>query len=87
MSAPVPDGSVIIPPAQVYEKVVTLTEVVTKLVAADEAEANDRAELRARVGELEKDVSAIKQKLWFVAGICSAAGGGLGSALASALAG
>lgn len=81
----VPEGSVIIPPAQVYEKVVTLTEVVTKLVAADEAEANDRADLRTRVGQLEADVNAIKQRLWFVAGICSALGGGLGSALASAL--
>lgn len=82
----IPEGSVVITPAQVYEKVVTLTEVVTKLVAADEADTTDRADLRTRVSDLEKDVINIKQKLWFVAGICSAAGGGLGSALASALA-
>lgn len=83
---PAPEGSVIIPPAQVYEKVVTLTEVVTKLVAADEAEARDRAELKAKVARLEVEVASIKQKIWFAAGVAAAAGGGIGSALASALA-
>lgn len=82
----VPEGSVIITPAEVYSRVVALTDVVTKMVAADQAESEARADMKARLKTVEDDVSSIKQKLWFVAGICSAAGGGLGSALASVLA-
>lgn len=81
----VPDGSVIITPAEVYARVVALTEAVTKMVAADEAESSTRAEDRIRLAKVEEEVASIKQRLWFVAGICSAAGGGLGSAIAAAL--
>jgi hypothetical protein len=85
MNQSVPDGSVIITPAEVYSKVVALTEVVTKMVATDEADATSRKNLERRLGKVEDDVAAIKQRLWFVAGIASAAGGGIGSALAAVL--
>ncbi|HEX6684538.1 MAG TPA: hypothetical protein VF062_17170 [Candidatus Limnocylindrales bacterium] len=82
----VPEGSVIITPAEVYARVVALTDVVTKMVAADQADAESRAELKSRLGKVEQDVLTIKQKLWFVAGACSAVGGGVGSAVAAILA-
>lgn len=82
----VPEGSVVITPAEVYSKVVALTEVVTQMVAADKAEAETRADLKTRVAQVEQDVISIKQRLWFVAGVCSAAGSGFGSAVVSVLA-
>lgn len=85
MAADVPEGSVVIAPAEVYARVLTLTDVVTKLVAADETETESRRDMKARLERAEQDISAIKQKIWFVAGVCSAFGGGIGSALASAL--
>lgn len=82
----VPEGSVIITPAEVYKTVIGLTDAVTQMVAADKAEAETRAEMKTRLGKVEDDLVSIKQKLWFVAGVCSALGGGVGSAVASLLA-
>lgn len=86
MNGSVPEGSVIITPTEVYSRVIALTDVVTKMVASDQAEAESRAEMKTRLGKVEEDVVSIKQKLWFVAGVCSALGGGIGSAIASVLA-
>jgi hypothetical protein len=86
MNQSAPEGSVIITPAEVYSKVVALTEVVTKMVATDAADATTRKNLEHRLGKVEDDVAAIKQRLWFVAGLASAAGGGIGSTLAAVFA-
>jgi hypothetical protein len=55
------------------------------MVAADEAERGVQADLKTRLAKVEDDVATIKQRLWFVAGVASAAGGGIGSAIAAVL--
>jgi hypothetical protein len=82
----IPEGSVVITPAEVYAKVVELTTVVTKMVAADEAEKNDRSKIEARLTTVENRVTSLNNRLWFIAGIASAAGGGIGSGIAALLA-
>lgn len=97
----IPEGSIIITPAEVYAKVTSLTDVVTKLVAQDEAEQGRAAEVKqhgellaaevkqkadaAEVKELAGRVSAIEKKIWLVTGAAAAAGGLLGNWLPSVL--
>lgn len=83
--AAVPEGSVVITPAEVYNEVRDLTREVRDLVTADKAEQRERAKLEARVDNLDTRVTALERKVWFVAGICAAVGGTAGSALANAL--
>lgn len=85
MNQSVPDGSVIITPGEVYSRVIALTEVVTTMVASDAADADSRRDIKSRLAKVEDDVAVIKSRLWFVAGVASAAGGGIGSALAAVL--
>lgn len=85
MNQQVPDGSVIITPGEVYSRVIALTEVVTTMVASDAADADSRRDIKSRLAKVEDDVAVIKSRLWFVAGVASAAGGGIGSALAAVL--
>jgi hypothetical protein len=82
----VPEGSVIITPAEVYRTVIALTEEVTKMVAADAADVDSRKKLEDRVSRVEDKVTTINNRLWFVAGLASAVGGSIGSALAAVLA-
>ena len=81
----IPEGSVVISPADIYAEVRSLTKAVTDLVATDKAEANDRADLRAKVTQLDTRLSAVERKLWMVTGAAAAAGGGLGAWLPSLL--
>lgn len=85
----IPEGSVVITPAEVYTEVVTLTKAVTKLLATDEADARERARVVAELADhgreieaLKAEIGSVKQKLWFVAGLASAGGAGLGSIVA-----
>jgi vacuolar-type H+-ATPase subunit D/Vma8 len=82
---PIPEGSIVITPAQVYEKVTSLTDVVTKLVAQDEAEQGRAARLEQKVDAIDGRVSAIEKKIWIVTGFAAAAGGLLGNWLPSVL--
>lgn len=70
----IPEGSVIITPTEIYAKVNTLTEVVTQLLARDEAdqvrqadlkEATTRREAEAAVRESDRkaELEAIKIRL------------------------
>ena len=75
----IPEGSVVISPADIYAEVRSLTKAVTDLVATDKAEANDRADLRAKVTQLDARLSAVERKLWMVTGAAAAVGGSLGA--------
>lgn len=85
MTNPVPEGSIIITPSEVYAKVTGLTDVVTKLVAQDEAEQSRAARLEQKVDALDGRVSAIEKKIWIVTGFAAAAGGLLGNWLPTML--
>lgn len=71
---PIPEGSVIITPTEIYAKVNTLTEVVTQLLARDEAEQVRRADLKevsarrdaeaaVRESDRKAEIEAIKIRL------------------------
>lgn len=85
MTQPIPEGSIIITPAEVYAKVTALTDAVTELVATDKAEAKERAELKAKVEGIETRLTAVERKIWMVTGAAATAGGLLGSWLPTAL--
>lgn len=70
----VPEGSVIITPAQVYTEVRLLTEQVRTLIARDTADAAERAETRARLDALEARVRSVEQKVWVASGAAAAVG-------------
>lgn len=80
-----PEGSVVITPAQVYEKVTTLTDVVTKLVVQNESAEQVRVADKQLVRELEQRLSAVERKLWMAAGAAATLGGTLGAYLPSIL--
>ena len=81
----IPEGSIIITPAEVYAKVTALTDAVTELVATDKAEQKDRAALEAKVERIDSRLSAVEKKLWMITGAAAAAGGVLGSWLPTVL--
>lgn len=79
MSYPVPEGSIIITPTEVYNEVKSLTEVVRQMVANDVAEVESRRELKARVEELDTRLSAVERKMLLFTGAAAAAGAGIGT--------
>lgn len=81
----IPEGSIVITPAQVYDKVVQLTEQVTKLIAQDAAEVSDRTDLKVRVEKIETRVRSLENKVWLASGFCAALGSGIGAAAARLL--
>ena len=81
----VPEGSVVITPGQVYDKVVTLTEQVTRLL---EREANDPApgqisDLKEMAAKQEARIGALEKKVWVASGFAAALGGLAGNLLPS----
>lgn len=85
MTQHIPEGSIVITPAEVYSKVTALTDAVTELVATDKAEQRERAALAAQVAALAVRVSAVEKKIWMVTGAAAAIGGTLGSWLPTVL--
>jgi len=74
MNQPIPEGSVIITPAQVYDKVNSLTEAVTELLARDKADQDRQADLKEaalrreteaarRESDQKAEIEAIKLRL------------------------
>lgn len=76
MSPEIPEGSVVITPAQVYDKVITLTEQVTKLLASEEQDKKAREDFKSDLDKLRERVGALEQKVWLAAGFCAAGGSG-----------
>lgn len=81
-----PEGSVIITPAEVYGKVLALTDAVTKMVAADEGDKRERERIDATLADHDRRISGIERKLWILTGAAATAGGALGSMVAPFLA-
>lgn len=81
----VPEGSVIIPPYEVFNEVRALTIAVRDLIASDKADTDARTKLWEKMSELDRRVGRIETKLWFIAGIAAALGGGAGAGIASTL--
>ena len=81
----IPEGSVVISPADIYAEVRSLTKAVTELVGSDKAEAAERATLRAKVEQIDTRLTAVERKLWMVTGAAAAVGGGMGAWLPSLL--
>ena len=75
-NTPVPEGSVIITPAEVYREVKELTGEVRDLITADKAEQRERARLEGRVDSIDTRVSALERRWWIVVG--AAIGGSTG---------
>jgi hypothetical protein len=76
---PIPEGSIIITPTEVYNEVKSLTEAVRLLVAQDAAEVESRRELKARVDLLDTRLTAVERKMLLFTGAAAAAGAGIGS--------
>lgn len=79
----IPDGSIVITPSEVYADVKALTDQVTKLLARDEAEREDRDRDRTRLDKIEIRLSKVEQKIWLASGFCAAIGSGAGATLVS----
>jgi hypothetical protein len=60
MSNPIPEGSVVITPTEIYAKVNTLTELVTQVLARDEAAALRQADLKEAA--LRRDADAARRE-------------------------
>ena len=76
---PIPEGSIIITPTEVYNEVKSLTEAVRQLVAQDAAEVESRRELKARVDLLDTRLTAVERKMLLFTGAAAAAGAGIGT--------
>lgn len=76
---PIPEGSIIITPTEVYNEVKSLTEAVRKMVAQDEAEIESRRELKLRVDGLDTRLSAVERKMLIFTGAAAALGAGVGT--------
>jgi hypothetical protein len=96
MTVPIPEGSVIITPAQVYDKVNALTDAVTELLARDKADqetarrrdTEDRereSDRKAQVKAIELRLTAVERKVYVASGFAAAIGGVLGGWLPSVL--
>ena len=77
----VPEGSVIIAPADVYAEVVKLTQVVTQLVERDNADRKQNDQLASDVSDLKRDLEALKVKVYGIAAVFTAVGAAVGSAV------
>jgi hypothetical protein len=87
MSQPIPEGSIVITPTEVYNEVKSLTEAVRRMVAQDEAEVESRRELKARVDLLDSRLTAVERKMLLFTGAAAAAGAGVGTWLPRVLGG
>ncbi len=87
---PIPEGSIIITPTEVYNEVKSLTDVVRLLVAQDAADGERRAEITARVDKFEAEtgakfdrldtrMTAVEKKMLLFTGAAAAAGAGVGT--------
>ena len=76
---PIPDGSIIITPTEVYNEVKALTDVVRQLVAQDAAEVEKSRNLTARVDQLDTRLTAVERKMLLFTGAAAAAGAGIGT--------
>lgn len=79
----VPEGSVIIAPADVYAEVVKLTQVVTQLVERDNADRKQYDQLATDVSELKRDLSSLKVKVYGIATVFTSVGAAVGSAIST----
>ena len=82
----IPEGSIIITPAEVYNEVKSLTEVVRALVAQDAAETQRAKDRDARLDKLDSRLTAVERKLLLATGAAAAAGAGVGTWLPRLLA-
>ena len=76
---PIPEGSIIITPTEVYNEVKSLTDVVRQMVAQDAAELESRRELKTRVDALDTRLTAVERKMLLFTGAAAAAGAGIGT--------
>lgn len=81
----IPEGAIVITPAEVYGKVTGLTTQVERLILQNEQAIKDRGEDRVDFKELEGRVGALERKMWLVTGAAATLGGTLGSWLPSVL--
>ena len=79
MSNPIPEGSIIITPTEVYNEVKSLTDAVRDLISADKQDVQVRAELRLRVDAIDSRLSAVEKKMLLFTGAAAAAGAGIGT--------
>lgn len=87
MTQQIPEGSIVITPAEVYAKVTSLTDAVRDLIASDKAEEHARAELRLKVEQLDTRLTAVEKKMLLFTGAAAAAGAGIGTWLPRLLGG
>lgn len=96
--ADIPEGSVIITPSQVYDKVNTLTEAVQTLLNRDaeiERRRTEERELATRrdteqreeMAGIQSRLTSVERKLWLASGFAAALGGTIGANLGRLLQG
>lgn len=81
----IPEGSIVIPPTEVYNEVKALTDVVRQMVAQDAAEIESRRDLKTRVDLLDTRLTAVERKMLLFTGAASAIGAIVGTWLPGVL--
>ena len=76
---PIPEGSIIITPTEVYNEVKSLTDAVRDLIASDKADLDQRTKLEMRVDKLDSRLTAVERKMLLFTGAAAAAGAGIGT--------
>ena len=76
---PIPEGSIIITPTEVYNEVKSLTDAVRDLIASDKADTDVRTRLEQRVDKLDSRLTAVERKMLLFTGAAAAAGAGIGT--------
>ena len=76
---PIPEGSIIITPTEVYNEVKSLTDAVRDLIASDKADGVERTKLEMRVDKLDTRLTAVERKMLLFTGAAAAAGAGIGT--------
>jgi hypothetical protein len=76
---PIPEGSIIITPTEVYNEVKSLTDAVRDLIASDKADIAERTKLELRVDKLDTRLTAVERKMLLFTGAAAAAGAGIGT--------
>lgn len=72
--ADIPEGSIVITPQQVYEKVMTLTDTVTQMLAKQNNDTTQQD-----ISDLKNRVRALEAKVWMAAGAAATLGSGIGA--------
>lgn len=85
--SPIPEGSIIITPAEVYNEVKSLTDAVRSLIASDAADVLARNTLQEHVDKLDTRLSAVERKMLLFTGAAAALGAGVGTWLPRVLGG